>query len=337
VALGLALALVTVLHMTVGEQAPKLWAIQRAEATALAVAYPLRVFADLFRPVIRALNGLSNALLRLAGLSVEELSEIASHSAEEIKSILVTSAEAGKITARQLELTKNVIDMIELEVRHILVPRVDVVFLSLQNTPEQNLRVVRESGHSRFPLCQVGLDTVTGIVHAKEVMAVLADGKLPDLEGLARRPLFVSDTQSVSRLIRQLQQSGNHCCVVLDEHGTMVGLAFLEDALEEIVGPIHDEFDEEPEGVEHLGSGVIEMPGSLALPEAAEALGLANLEEESATIGGYVVALLGQLPRKGDQLEIGPWRATVTSVVRRRIERMRFEPLGKGEGAAPEA
>jgi CBS domain containing-hemolysin-like protein len=327
VALGVALAVVTALHMTLGEQAPKLWAIQRAEATALAVAYPLRVFADLFRPLIWALNGISNGLLRLGGLSAEELSEVSSHSADEIKRILATAARAGQITARELELAKNVMDMIELEVRHILVPRVDVVLLSLQYDPEENLRIVRESGHSRFPLCEVGLDTVIGVVHAKEVLAALVYGSAPDLRKLARRPLFVSDTQPLARLIRQLQQSGNHCCVVVDEHGTTIGLAFLEDALEEIVGPIHDEFDQAPPGVEHLSSGAIEMPGSLALPEAAQELRLHELELESDTIGGLVVAELGRLPRKGDQVEIGPWRVTVTSVVRRRIERLHFEPL----------
>ncbi len=337
VALGLALAVVTVLHMTVGEQAPKLWAIQRAEATALAVAYPLRLFANLFRPLIWAVNGISNALLRLGGLSAEEISEVASHSADEIKRILVTSAQAGHITARQLELTKNVIDIIELEVRHILVPRVDVVFLSLQNEPEENQRIVRESGHSRFPLCSVGLDTVIGIVHTKEVLAALVQGSTPDLQSLARTPVFVSDTQPLARLIRQLQQSGSHCCVVLDEHGTTIGLAFLEDALEEIVGPIHDEFDEAPKGVERLGSGAIEMPGSMALPEAADELRLGELDEESDTIGGFVVAQLGRLPRKGDQLEIGPWRVTVTSLLRRRIERLRFEPLGSSAGETPGA
>jgi CBS domain containing-hemolysin-like protein len=332
-ALALALGFVTTLHMTVGEQAPKIWAIHRAERTALRVARPLHVFTQALRPLILVINALSNAMLRLLGLSLEEIVDSAAHSAEELKRILSASAGSGEITRRQLELAQNVLDIIELEVRHIMVPRVDVVFLSLQNAPEENLRIVRESGHSRFPLCAVGLDTVMGIVHAKEVLTSPAPDGAPDLRALARSPVYVSDTQSVSRLIFQLQRSRSHCSVVVDEHGTCVGLAFLEDALEEIVGPIFDEFDEATPGVVRLGSGSIEMPGSLSLPEAAGVLELVDLEDESDTIGGYVVARIGRLPRKGDRLEVGDWVVTVESVLRRRIERLRFDPLEKEDRA----
>jgi CBS domain containing-hemolysin-like protein len=331
-ALALALGFVTTLHMTLGEQAPKVWAIHRAERTALRVARPLHLFTQALRPLILVINALSNAILRLLGLSLEEIVDSA-HSAEELKRILSASAGSGEITSRQLELAQNVLDIIELEVRHIMVPRVDVVFLSLQNAPEENLRIVRESGHSRFPLCAVGLDTVMGLVHAKEVLTTPAANGAPDLRALARSAVYVSDTQSVSRLIFQLQRSRSHCSVVVDEHGTCVGLAFLEDALEEIVGPIFDEFDEATPGVVRLGSGSIEMPGSLSLPEAAGVLELGDLEDESDTIGGYVVARIGRLPRKGDRLEVGDWAVTVESVLRRRIERLRFDPLDEKERA----
>jgi CBS domain containing-hemolysin-like protein len=325
-ALGLALAFITTLHMTLGEQAPKIWAIHRSERTALVVSKPLFVFTQALRPLILMINAISNGMLRLLGLSLEEIVESAAHSAEELKRILTASAGSGEITRRQLELARNVLDIIELEVRHIMVPRVDVVFLSLQNSPEENLRIARESGHSRFPLCAVGLDTVMGIVHAKQILTAPAASGPPDLRALARNPVYVSDTQSVSRLIFQLQRSRSHCSVVVDEHGTCVGLAFLEDALEEIVGPIFDEFDEATPDVVRLGSGSIEMPGSLSLPEAAGVLDLGDLEDESDTIGGYVVARIGRLPRKGDRIEVGDWTVTVESVLRRRIERLRCDP-----------
>jgi CBS domain containing-hemolysin-like protein len=330
-ALAIALAVVTTLHMTLGEQAPKIWAIHRAERTALGVAKPLFYFTQTLRPLILLINAISNWMLRLLGLSLEEIVDSAAHSAEELKRILTASAGSGEITRRQLELAQNVLDIIELEVRHIMVPRVDVVFLSLQNAPEENLRIVRESGHSRFPLCAVGLDTVMGLVHAKEVLTSLDASGALDLRSLARSPVYVSDTQSVSRLIFQLQRSRSHCSVVVDEHGTAVGLAFLEDALEEIVGPIFDEFDEATPDVVRLGSGAIEMPGSLSLPEAAGVLDLGDLEDESDTIGGYVVARIGRLPRKGDSLEVGDWVVTVASVLRRRIERLRFDPVPHAE------
>jgi len=326
VALALALSVVTFLHMTLGEQAPKIWAINRSESVVLQVAEPLRLFAAVFRPFIWVINESANGLLRIAGMSPDELGE-SSHNVEELRTILAVSAEAGHISDHQLEMAQNVFAMIELEVRHILVPRVDVALLSLERPLEENLRILQESGHSRFPLCEVGLDTVVGFIHAKEVLAAAARGQEIDLRSLARRPLFVPDTQPLARLIAQMQRTRNHCAVVVDEHGTAVGLAFLEDALEEIVGPIADEFDEPAEVVRSAGGEALELPGSLALPEAAEILGTDDLGDESDTIGGFLVAQLGRLPRPGDELTIGRYRIRVDEVRQRRIVRLVCEPV----------
>ncbi len=327
VALAIALALVTVLHMTVGEQAPKIFAIRRAEATTLLVAFPLRIFAALFRPFIAVIHAITNGLLRLVGLDPREIDEGAAATAEELRQIVQQSAASGHLTGRQEAFAQNVIRMVELEVRHVMLPRVDVDFLSLQNTVEENLRVVREKVHSRFPLCRVGLDTVLGFVHAKDVFREVAEGGPVDLRRLARKPLFVSDTQPLARLILQLQRERAQVAVVLDEHGTAVGLAFLKDAIEEIVGPIQDEFDEPPIGVKTLADGVYEVPGALPLPEARELLELDLEAEEADTVGGYVTALLGRLPQQSDTAEFEGHRATVLEVASRRIARLRIEPL----------
>jgi len=283
--------------------------------------------------VIWILNGISNTTLRLAGLTEEEIKGSSEANAKELKWILSASAEAGHLQPRQVELARNVLEIIDLQVRHILVPRVDIVFLSKQNTLEENLSIVKTSGHSRFPLCTVGLDTVLGIVHAKEVLVTLADGRTPDLQALAREPLFVPDTQPLSRFILQLQRTGRHCCVAVDEHGTSIGLAFLEDALEEIVGPMRDEFDPVPEDVKRLPSGVVEVPGDMALPEAIDVLHL-DLDDEADTIGGHIVAQLGRLARQGDTLEIPGYKVTVIEVVRRRVARLRFEPSEESRASA---
>jgi CBS domain containing-hemolysin-like protein len=209
---------------------------------------------------------------------------------------------------------------------------VDVAYLSLDRPLEENLGVLRESGHSRFPLCEVGLDTVVGFIHAKEVLAAAAAGKNIELRSLMRHPLFVPDTQPLARLIAQMQRTRNHCAVVVDEHGTSVGLAFLEDAIEEIVGPIADEFDHPVAVVRNSGGRTLELPGSLNLPEAEELLGADDLGDESDTIGGHVVAQLGRLPRPGDELAIGEYRLRVQEVRQRRIVRLRCEPVEAREG-----
>jgi CBS domain containing-hemolysin-like protein len=155
-------------------------------------------------------------------------------------------------------------------------------------------------------------------------MATLFDESEPDLVRLVRKPIFAPDTQPLSRLLLRMQRTRSHCAVVLDEHGTAVGLAFLEDVLQEIVGTIQDEFDAESQGVTE-SENAIDMPGSTPLPETVDLLDAPDLGDESDTIGGYVVALLGRLPRSGDQLQIGAYRATVTEVGQRRVLRLRFE------------
>ncbi len=334
VSIGIAFTLITILHMTLGEQAPKLWALRRAEATVLQTALALRVFTSVFGPFIAVINWISNGLLRAAGLPADQRID-SSATAEELRGILSLSARAGHISERERELAENVFRLIELEARHIVVPRVDVEFLSLQRPLAESLDVIRRSGFTRFPLCEVGLDTLIGFVHARDVMEEAMQGRTPDLRALAREPLFVPDTMALSDFLLELQRARAHCAAVLDEHGTAIGLAFREDALGAIVGPLGAAVDEQsPDSVE-VTPGVFEVMGRMPLPEASDRLAL-EIDEEAGegTIGGHVVALLGRLPRKGDAVEIGGWRVSVLEVVRRRVHRLRFEKLPEPETVA---
>jgi len=334
--IALAFTIITMLHMTVGEQAPKMWALRRSESMALATGPTLRAFTFVFGPFIVAINRISNGLLRLIGLPAD-LGHEASHSAEEIRSILSLSALAGHISEQELELTENVFRLVDLEVRHIVVPRVEVDYLTLEHSLEENLERIRTSGHSRLPLCEIGLDTIVGLVGARDVLGVALRGEKPDLRALARPPVFVPDTMALASLLRELQAAREHCAVVLDEHGTAIGLAFREDALEEIVGPLGDEFDEDEPLVVALDGGAYELPGRMALPEAEALLELElpdDEREEEDTIGGHVTARLGRLPKRGDRVRVGRYVATVIDASRRRAQRLRLEPAGTAE--APE-
>jgi CBS domain containing-hemolysin-like protein len=336
VSITLAFAVITTLHMTVGEQAPKMWALRRSEGMALRTAHILRGFTWLFGPFIAAINAISNWLLRMIGLPADHGHE-GTPTAEEIRSILSLSATAGHISEREYELTENVFRTMDLEVRHIIVPRVDVAYLSLQNDAEENLRLIRSGSHSRYALCEIGLDTIVGFVHTKDVLDAVLGGRPPDLRAIARGPLFVSDTMSVSDFLLEAQAKQAHCAVVLDEHGTAMGLAFREDALEEIVGPLGDEFDERERNFRKLGESVYEMSGRVPLPEACSRTGLElgeGEEEGEETIGGHVTARLGRLPAAGDQVRIGPSLATVLAVERHRVARLRLEPAPEEEAAS---
>jgi CBS domain containing-hemolysin-like protein len=325
VALAIALCLVTILHMTIGEQAPKIWAIQRAERASLLIAPPLRVFITLLRPIIWFINGISNAMLRAVGVGAGLGHE--SVDAEDLRSMLAGAAEAGHISARQRSLGENVLSLAGLEVRHVMVPRVDLVVLSTRQSVEEQLALLRDCGHTRVPLCDPDLDRVVGVVHGKDVLRALLGGEeRPSLEALARPVDVVPDHQPLTALIRALQRGPAHSAVTVDEHGTTVGMVFLEDALEEIVGPIHDEFDAAVKRWERVAPGVLELAGSLPLPEATALLEL-ELGEEADTIAGAVLERLGRIPRAGEAVDIDPWRLTVLEVQRRRVVRLRAELL----------
>jgi CBS domain containing-hemolysin-like protein len=328
VSIALAFTVITVLHMTVGEQAPKMWALRRAEGISLATSGPLRLFTWTFGPFIVAINAISNWILGLLGLP-SELGHETSLSAEEIRSVLSLSANAGHITDRQLEMTENVFRLIDLEVRHIVVPRVEIEFLSLPTPLEESLERIRASGHSRFPLCEVGLDSVVGILHTKDILDATLSGVTPDLAALAREPLLVPDTMPLSGFLSELQAHRQHCAVVLDEHGSAMGLAFREDALEEIVGPLGDEFDSDDRGIQQIEGGAWELPGRTPLPEVESRLGIDLTDEPEGedTIGGHITARLGRLPKRGATVQIAGWVATVVEATPRRVARVRLRPV----------
>jgi len=216
-----------------------------------------------------------------------------------------------------------------------------VDFVSLERSDGDNLERVRASAHSRLPLCEVGLDSIVGFVHARDVLERALEGPRLDLKALAREALFVPDTMSLSNFIQELQSKQAHCAAVVDERGTVIGLAFREDALEEIVGPLGDEFDvEQRGGIQALPDGSFEVRGLVSLPEVCDRLDIELGDEEyedEDTIGGHVTARLGRLPRRGDEVRFGPYRARVLDVGRRRVQRIRLEPVPAEEDDASAA
>jgi CBS domain containing-hemolysin-like protein len=336
VSIGLAFMVITTLHMTIGEQAPKMWAIRRSERMALATAPTLRLFAALLAPFILVLNWISNALLRLMGLPSEGHHED-THDTEEIRSILSLSASAGEISGREYELTENVFRVTKLEVRHIVVPRAEIDLLSLEHSTEENLRVVQDCKHSRYPVCEVGLDTIVGFVHTRDLLQKLLSDEPIDLRDLAREALFVPDTMSLSDFLTQLQAHQAQCAAVLDERGTVIGFAFREDVLEEVVGPLDDEFDKRVQGLREIAPGVFAAPGRVSLPEVLDRLGItlsSEEDEDEDTLGGHVTATLGRLARTGDRIELGPYRVEVVEASPRRIERLKLRlRVEEGDGA----
>lgn len=323
VSLILALSIVTILHITIGEQAPKVFAIQKPEPMALSIAYPLHAFAITFRPFIWFINVISNGLLRLVGISAANEHD-QGHDVDELRAVLRSATRSGHISKGQRALGENILGLMRLEVRHIMLPRVDIVYLSTEKTTEENLEIVNKTDHTRFPLCGANLEDVRGVVHGKDILTALLSNQEVDLLAMCRPLATIPDTQLLSRLILEQQKAQQQCAIVVDEHGTTVGMAFLEDALEEIVGPLHDEFDKKVPWVTTTKEGIIEMAGSVPLPEAEHLLGL-ELSNDTDTVGGFVTDNLGRLPETGDTLEFAPYLITVLSMSKRRVARVRFE------------
>jgi len=337
--LVIAFTSITILHMTLGEQAPKMWALQHAQPAALAVALPLRGFTLLFWPFITFVNAVSNSMLRAVGIDPKVAHETVPTRGE-LQRALDLSTEAGHIPEQGRALVDNVLRAIDMQVRHIVVPRINVAILSLKASAEANWSLMRKSGHSRYPLCENELDSIVGFVHTRDIFARGATTLTnAELRALARPALLVPDTWPLGELIAKLQTSRSHVAVVIDEFGAAVGLAFLEDALEEIVGPIADEFDDALDPFVELETGDFEVNGSMPLPAAVDRFGLAVTDASGSTLGGYVTSLLGRLPKKGDEVRIGHYDVRVLSLVRgRAVNRLRLtrrQPTPKPE--PPEA
>ncbi|HEX5043475.1 MAG TPA: hemolysin family protein [Candidatus Polarisedimenticolaceae bacterium] len=319
----LAFAIITFLHVVLGELAPKTIAIERAEATALLIAWPIRIFNVLLFPFIWSMNGLANLAVRALGLRAVSEGSLA-HSEEELRMILSVSQRSGMLPEAHAQLLENALDFTERAVRQIMVPRADIVWLDARRPYEDNVRIVRESAHTRYPLCEGDVDHVVGVLNLKDLF-LQPPGM--DLRQLARKPLFVPEGVSIDRVLRQFQRSRTHLAVVIDEYGGTSGVVSIEDVLEELIGEIQDEFDEEAPKVQDLGGGRLSVDASVPADEIAETLGIHDgADEEVDTLGGLVVARLGRIARPGDVVTLGNHRVEVSRMRGRRIVRLTVHP-----------
>ena len=323
----IAFSLVTFLHMALGEQAPKSLAIRSAKVIALWTAPVLVAFYYVFFPVIWLLNAASNLTLLALGLGRTDHAEVA-HTEEELRHIVAESVAGGHLSRNERVMIENVLNLEEKTARRVMVPRPDVVYLSLSRPPEDNLRVARQAGHTRFPLCEDDLTTVVGMIHVKDLFrAGAAAAGRPDLRKLARKIPFLPESLRLDQLLVEFQRNRVHLAMLLDEYGSVVGMVTLENVLEELVGPIQDEFDREIPQISPLGDGAFEVDAACPLDVLAEACGVAVPETEAETAGGLILDLLGRLARTGDSVTLGPHRLTVIQADPTRIRRIKVEPL----------
>jgi CBS domain containing-hemolysin-like protein len=325
----LAFALLTFGHVLFGELVPKLVAIQRSEATVLASAIPLRVIYFTFSPLLWMLERATRFILGAVGMSPDVASVEGRFSEEEILSILAASAARSPRGRVLAELLERVMRFSQRAARHSMVPRVDVVSLPIQTPGAEAAAFLRTHQYSRILLTNGrSLDDVAGYLYAKDFLLQADANKLADLRPLRRDVLFVPEVQSGVDALREMQRKQVPIAVVVDEYGGTSGLVTMEDLLEEIVGEIRDEFDEEPQRVIRRPGAdeVWEVDGRAVLDDLRSAGIRVVTSDTGETVGALVVELLGRLPRAGDRVELEPGlSAEVIGISRRRVTRLRVQ------------
>ncbi|WP_098026096.1 hemolysin family protein [Streptomyces sp. st115] len=340
-ALVIGTALSTVVLMVVGELVPKNWAISSPLAVAKAVATPQRAFTAVFRPFISHLNNTANRILRRFGLEPTE--ELASaRSPQELVALARHSAKAGALEADTAELFVRTLNLSELTAENVMTPRVQVTALELHATAEDVANATRATGLSRFPVYRGSLDTVVGVAHIKDVLAIPADRRpRTRVSELLREPLLVPETLTVDKLLDRL--SGRLAmAVVIDEYGGTAGVATLEDIVEEVVGEVRDEHDphETPDlaaaGEDADGRTLWSADGA-ARTDQLRRIGLRVPDGPYETLAGLIAAELGRIPTVGDGVELAGWRIDVVDAAGRRAARaLLHAPLPGSDDDRPE-
>ena len=320
--IAVAFATITFLHIVVGELAPKSFAIRFTERVALLTAPPMRLFQILFAPALWLLHRASKATLSVLGVSAETSGDLA-HSEDELRILLAESHRVGALSGAKRQLLENVIDYTERTARHVMVPRADIAYLSLARSLEENLAVVTQTAATRYPLASTDIDHVIGMVHVKDLFNRRDQLRSSeDLAAIKREILFVPESRPLDALQRDFQQRRTHMAIVVDEYGGTSGLVTLEDVIEEIVGEIQDEFDREPPSVVETPQGLV-FDGLTLVDDVAERLGIKLPETaDVSTLGGFVTAQVGRMPRPGDKVAVEGYDLTVSEVKGRRITKV---------------
>ena len=319
ISLVIGFSVLTAAHIVFGELVPKLIAIRSAERVALAVAQPLRIFYWMVFPGLIVLNGASSILLRALGFPSLHDAEGAL-SEEEILGMLTQAYAKGRLSQAKRQLLERVVRFTERTARQVMVPRVDVTFLDADTPMEEALVRARASGFTRFPLCEGGsLDHITGYINMKDVLSAAERPKT--LREAMREASLVPETTGLFDLMRNMQRRQLPFAIVVDEYGGTSGIVTLEDVLEEIVGEIRDEHDDEAPKVETRADGTLVADGMVALDDL-RAHGADFAGTDADTVGGAVLERLARLARVGDRVRFGDWVVQVETVRRRRVARV---------------
>lgn len=334
ISLAIAFGIITFLHIVFGELAPKSLAIQKAEATSLWTAAPLMFFYKLSYPLIWLLNGAANLFIRRLGIEPATENDSA-HTEEEIRLLVNQSHKSGHIDQTEMALVDNVFEFSERLAREIMIPRIDMLCLYDDNTFEENLQIMRESRHSRFPVAHEDKDRLIGFVHTSDFyLSALTTGKA-ELKDFLRPLLTVPESMEISHVLRLMQKRRSQLAIVIDEYGGTAGLLTMEDILEEIVGDIQDEFDEhERPEIEESSNNVLSVSGKTLLTELNDYITIEVVSDEVDTIAGWLYSQLNEEVANGKAVMFQGYLFTISELENHRITRVGIAYVGEDYLAA---
>ncbi|MFN2382863.1 MAG: hemolysin family protein [Gemmatimonadota bacterium] len=325
VAIIIAYAVITSLHIVFGEQAPKTMAIQKAEKTSLLIALPTHWFLILFKPFIYVLNKSSLLIVRAFGFASTTAGHHVPHTEEELKMIVTASTEAGLLEPEEEDMIYRVFEFADLTAGQVMVPRTEVIGLPLAISREELRKTLADHGFTRYPVFDGSLDNLIGIINVKELPPLLLDaGDAIDLRPILSPPIILPESVRVFRLLAAMQSSRRHMLVLIDEFGGTAGIVTLRDLLERIVGAVRSEKEAGLPAIEAGAEGEAFIDGLLLIQDVNEHFGLALDEAEYDTIGGYVFGALGRRPELGDGVEAPGCRLTVEALDGMRVSRLRI-------------
>lgn len=324
-AFAIGFSAITFLHISAGEQAPKLLAIQRPLPTTLWIAYPLLWFYRLSYPFVLGLNWTSQWLLRQAGLETAGEAE-RGHSEDELRLLLAAARSKEPSASLSREILLNALDLRRRIVREVMRPRQEIVVLDTEATLAQCLDLAEKTRYSRFPLCENGdLDRMLGVIHIKDLYPMrLKALRGADLAPVARKIIYVPETARLESLLKSFLEKKLHVAIVVDEYGGTVGMVTLENILEELVGQIQDEFDQEKPLLVRTSENTWELAGSAPLHELQEILGEPLQEEGISTVSGWITQRLGTFPEAGRHLSFGLFDLEVLETDGMRVARLKI-------------
>ena len=321
VASAIAFIIITVLHIILGELVPKALALLYPETVSSWVAAPLIGFAWVMAWPIALLNGTANRVLRLMGIPPPGEHERL-HSPEEIRMLVEQSGEGGSMLKEDARLLEGVFEFSEKTAQEVMTPRTQMIALEASMSVEDAADEVAVARRSRYPVYTESLDEIVGVVHAKEILTALRAQPRETVRAIMRPPLFVPGTREVEDVLADMKRLKTHLAVVLDEYGGTAGLVTMQDLLEEIVGPIYDEYD--PQERAAPADGAQRLDGAMPITEFNTRYDATLDDTDYTTLGGYVFGQLGRLPRPGDRVTVGPHIFEVVEMDNRRVKSLRL-------------